>query len=124
MEIAYCPERFNPGDPNHGVRCHGSELWGVRAEKVGNGLVSLYQQLTTEDVRYVGKIEVAEAAKVIENVQRDINITLVNELARIFPELRSMLRMFCPQRQQNGIFIDTRPELMLEATAFLLIPIT
>jgi len=43
--------------------------------------------LTTEDVRYVGKLEVAEAAKVIENVQRDINIALVNELARIFPAL-------------------------------------
>jgi nucleotide sugar dehydrogenase len=47
----------------------------------------LYQRLTSEDVRYVGKLEVAEAAKVIENVQRDINIALVNELARIFPEL-------------------------------------
>ena len=43
--------------------------------------------MTTEDVRYVGKLEVAEAAKVIENVQRDINIALVNELARIFPAL-------------------------------------
>ena len=47
----------------------------------------MYRRLTTEDVRYVGKLEVAEAAKVIENVQRDINIALVNELARIFPEL-------------------------------------
>ena len=50
-------------------------------------MVELYRRLTTEDVRYVGKLEVAEAAKVIENVQRDINIALVNELARIFPEL-------------------------------------
>ena len=47
----------------------------------------MYSKLTTEDVRYVGKLEVAEAAKVIENVQRDINIALVNELARIFPAL-------------------------------------
>ena len=47
----------------------------------------MYSRLTSEDVRYVGKLEVAEAAKVIENVQRDINIALVNELARIFPEL-------------------------------------
>ena len=49
--------------------------------------VALYSKLTSEDVRYVGKLEVAEAAKVIENVQRDINIALVNELARIFPAL-------------------------------------
>ena len=50
-------------------------------------MVNLYSKLTSEDVRYVGKLEVAEAAKVIENVQRDINIALVNELARIFPAL-------------------------------------
>ena len=54
---------------------------------MGESLVNLYRRLTVEDVRYVGKVEVAEATKVIENVQRDINIALVNELAQIFPEL-------------------------------------
>ena len=86
VEIAYCPERFNPGDPAHGVR-QVARVVGCSNPDVGNGLVELYRRLTSEDVRYVGKLEVAEAAKVIENVQRDINIALVNELARIFPEL-------------------------------------
>ena len=86
VEIAYCPERFNPGDPAHGVR-QVARVVGCSEPDIGNGLVALYSRLTTEDVRYVGKLEVAEAAKVIENVQRDINIALVNELARIFPEL-------------------------------------
>ena len=86
VEIAYCPERFNPGDPAHGVR-QVARVIGCSNSEVGAGLVGLYSRLTTEDVRYVGKLEVAEAAKVIENVQRDINIALVNELARIFPEL-------------------------------------
>ena len=86
IEIAYCPERFNPGDPAHGVR-QVARVIGCSNPKIGEGLVGLYSQLTSEDVRYVGKLEVAEAAKVIENVQRDINIALVNELARIFPEL-------------------------------------
>ncbi len=86
VEIAYCPERFNPGDPTHGVR-QVARVIGCSNKDVGEGLVELYSRLTTEDVRYVGKLEVAEAAKVIENVQRDINIALVNELARIFPEL-------------------------------------
>ena len=54
---------------------------------MGAQLVDLYSKLTSEDVRYVGRLEVAEAAKVIENVQRDLNIALVNELARIFPAL-------------------------------------
>ena len=86
LEIAYCPERFNPGDPAHGVR-QVARVIGCTNPEVGGALVALYQRLTSEDVRYVGKLEVAEAAKVIENVQRDINIALVNELARIFPAL-------------------------------------
>ena len=86
LEIAYCPEGFNPGDPAHGVR-QVARVIGCSNPEVGAALVALYQRLTTEDVRYVGKLEVAEAAKVIENVQRDINIALVNELARIFPAL-------------------------------------
>jgi nucleotide sugar dehydrogenase len=86
LEIAYCPERFNPGDPAHGVR-QVARVIGCSNPEIGAGLVGLYSRLTTEDVRYVGKLEVAEAAKVIENVQRDVNIALVNELARIFPEL-------------------------------------
>ena len=86
VEIAYCPERFNPGDAAHGVR-QVARVIGCSNPEVGKALVSLYNKLTTEDVRYVGKIEVAEAAKVIENVQRDINIALVNELARILPAL-------------------------------------
>ena len=84
LEIAYCPERFNPGDPAHGVR-QVARVIGCSNPDIGDGLVGLYSRLTTEDVRYVGKLEVAEASKVIENVQRDINIALVNELARIFP---------------------------------------
>ena len=86
VEIAYCPERFNPGDPAHGVR-QVARVIGCSNPEVGHKLVELYSKLTSEDVRYVGKLEVAEAAKVIENVQRDINIALVNELARIFPAL-------------------------------------
>jgi len=86
LDIAYCPERFNPGDLAHGVR-NVARVIGCSDKEIGNSLVSLYSKLTSKDVRYVGKLEVAEAAKVIENVQRDLNIALVNELARIFPEL-------------------------------------
>ncbi len=86
VDIAYCPERFNPGDEQRTVR-KVARVIGCSNEFIGNGLVRFYQHLTSEDVRYVGKLEVAEAAKVIENVQRDINIALVNELARIFPAL-------------------------------------
>ena len=86
VEIAYCPERFNPGDSAHGVR-NVARVIGCSNPEIGEGLVALYRKLTNEDVKYVGKLEVAEAAKVIENVQRDINIALVNELATILPAL-------------------------------------
>ena len=86
VDIAYCPERFNPGDTEHTVR-KVARVIGCNNKAIGEGLVEFYKNLTQEDVRFVGKIEVAEAAKVIENVQRDINIALVNELARIFPAL-------------------------------------
>jgi nucleotide sugar dehydrogenase len=86
VSIAYCPERFNPGDSARGVRSVARVI-GCDDIIIGESLVVLYSRLTKEDVRYVGNIEVAEAAKIIENVQRDINIALVNELARILPEM-------------------------------------
>ena len=95
VEIAYCPERFNPGDAAHGVRSV-ARVVGCSNPEVGDALVQLYSQLTSEDVRHVGKLEVAEVAKVIENVQRDINIALVNELARIFPRWTWMSKTCFP----------------------------
>jgi nucleotide sugar dehydrogenase len=86
VEIAYCPERFNPGDPAHGVR-QVARVIGCSNPEVGATLERIYSKLTDADVKYVGKLEVAEAAKVVENIQRDINIALVNELARIFPAI-------------------------------------
>jgi len=86
VHIAYCPERFNPGDEANGVRKVARVIGSLNPE-IGKALIGVYSKLTSGRVDYVGKMEVAEAAKVIENVQRDINIALVNELARIFPAL-------------------------------------
>lgn len=86
VELAYCPERFVPGDPNHGVR-QVPRVVGASDAAVGEDLRQLYETLTSGGVSFVGAIEVAEAAKVVENVQRDLNIALVNELARILPEM-------------------------------------
>jgi len=86
VHLAYCPERFVPGDEEHGVR-QVARVVGAGDQKIGLDLRDLYDTLTSGGVTYVGDIEVAEAAKVVENVQRDLNIALVNELARIFPVL-------------------------------------
>ena len=86
VHLAYCPERFVPGDPNRGVR-QVPRVVGASQKRVANNLVNLYQTLTTGSVNAVSSIEVAEASKVVENVQRDLNIALVNELALILPEI-------------------------------------
>ena len=84
LDLAYCPERFVPGDEKHGVR-QVPRVIGTNNPLISNALVELYSALTTGLVFPVSSIEVAEASKVVENVQRDLNIALVNELALIFP---------------------------------------
>ena len=86
VHVAYCPERFVPGDEEHGVR-QVPRVVGASNPSVGEDLRDLYDTLTSGSVTFVGEIEIAEAAKVVENVQRDLNIALVNELARIFPAM-------------------------------------
>ncbi len=86
VDLAYCPERFVPGDPEHGVR-QVPRVVGANDREICSALAHLYNTLTIGGVHPVSSIEVAEAAKVVENVQRDLNIALVNELALIFPEL-------------------------------------
>jgi nucleotide sugar dehydrogenase len=83
--LAYVPERYNPGDPAHTVdkvvRVAGAinDYWLKVTKK-------LYK-LITKDVYGVKDLRTAEAAKIIENVQRDLNIALMNELALIFERM-------------------------------------
>lgn len=86
LDLAYCPERFVPGDSKHGVR-QVARVVGASEPEIVKALVELYSHLTSGGVTPVSSIEIAEAAKVVENVQRDLNIALVNELALIFPEI-------------------------------------
>ncbi len=79
----YSPERINPGDKEHTVTKIKKVTSGSTpeaAEKVDN----LYRSIITAGTHRASSIKVAEAAKVIENSQRDINIAFVNELAMIF----------------------------------------
>ncbi len=86
VHLAYCPERHNPGDSMNNMSSI-SRVIGSEDELVGSILVDLYSLITTGDVNFVGAMEIAESAKLIENVQRDINIALVNELSMILPKL-------------------------------------
>ncbi|MEP2689893.1 nucleotide sugar dehydrogenase [Maribacter dokdonensis] len=79
----YSPERINPGDKEHTVEKILKVTSGSTPE-VGNKVDALYASVITAGTHLAPTIKVAEAAKVIENSQRDINIAFVNELAKIF----------------------------------------
>lgn len=79
----YSPERINPGDKEHTVEKILKVTSGSTSE-IGNIVDDLYKSVITAGTHLAPTIKVAEAAKVIENSQRDINIAFVNELAKIF----------------------------------------
>lgn len=79
----YSPERINPGDKEHTVEKILKVTAGSTPE-VGKKVNELYKSVITAGTHLAPTIKVAEAAKVIENSQRDINIAFVNELAKIF----------------------------------------
>ena len=82
----YSPERINPGDKDHRLPSIKKVTSGSTPE-VADAVDALYAQIITAGTHKASSIKVAEAAKVIENTQRDINIALMNELSLIFARL-------------------------------------
>nr|CRH06332.1 UDP-glucose/GDP-mannose dehydrogenase family protein; putative Capsular polysaccharide biosynthesis protein [Candidatus Magnetococcus massalia] len=82
----YSPERINPGDKNRGVTDIVKVTSGSTPD-VAQWVDALYGQVVEAGTHMTSSIQVAEAAKVIENTQRDVNIALINELALIFNRL-------------------------------------
>lgn len=101
----YSPERINPGDKQHTVDKILKVTSGSTPE-IGNKVDALYKSVVTAGTHLAPTIKVAEAAKVIENAQRDINIAFVNELAKIF----------------NLLNIDTHAVLAAAATKWNFLP--
>ena len=83
FNVGYSPERINPGDPQHSLASVVKVVSGDTPETTER-VARLYEEVVKAGVHRVSSIAVAEAAKVIENTQRDLNIALVNELAIIF----------------------------------------
>lgn len=84
--IAYCPERYNPGDEEHTLDKVIRIVGGIDAQWA-EITKELYQSIIIADVIVVRNLKTAEAAKIIENIQRDLNIALFNELAMIFQKM-------------------------------------
>lgn len=84
--VGYSPERINPGDKEHRLETITKVVSGDTPETLDR-VASLYGSVVSAGVHRAATIKVAEAAKVIENTQRDLNIALMNELALIFNRL-------------------------------------
>ena len=84
--VGYSPERINPGDKEHRVTTIRKVTSGSTPE-AADLIDALYNEIITAGTHKAPSIKVAEAAKVIENTQRDLNIALINELALIFNKM-------------------------------------
>ncbi len=82
----YSPERINPGDKTHRIHSIKKVTSGSTSE-TADKVDDLYNSIITAGTYKASSIKVAEAAKVIENTQRDLNIALINELAKIFNKM-------------------------------------
>ncbi|WP_446811877.1 Vi polysaccharide biosynthesis UDP-N-acetylglucosamine C-6 dehydrogenase TviB [Methylomonas sp. 2BW1-5-20] len=103
--VGYSPERINPGDKQHRVTNILKVTSGSTPE-IAEKIDALYKSIITAGTHKASSIKVAEAAKVIENTQRDVNIALINELALIF----------------NKLGIDTEEVLLAAGTKWNFLP--
>ena len=82
----YSPERINPGDKEHTIS-NIKKITSGSTKKVADLIDELYRDIISVGTYKASSIKVAEAAKVIENTQRDLNIALINELSMLFNKL-------------------------------------
>ncbi|MEE8329088.1 MAG: nucleotide sugar dehydrogenase [Thermodesulfovibrionia bacterium] len=105
FKIGYSPERINPGDKAHALR-HIVKIVSAQDKKTTELLAKIYGFVVKAGIHKAPDIKTAEAAKAIENIQRDLNIALVNELAIIF----------------NMMALDTKAVMEAAATKWNFIP--
>jgi UDP-N-acetyl-D-glucosamine/UDP-N-acetyl-D-galactosamine dehydrogenase len=86
FKLGYSPERINPGDKNHTLSSIVKVVSGCDAESLDQ-IAKTYELVVKAGVHRASNIKVAEAAKIIENTQRDLNIALMNELSLIFDKM-------------------------------------
>ncbi|MFA9374972.1 MAG: nucleotide sugar dehydrogenase, partial [Poseidonibacter sp.] len=107
----YSPERINPGDKEHTV----TKILKITAgstPQIANVVDELYKTIITAGTHKASSIKVAEAAKVIENTQRDVNIALVNELALIFDTMNIDTNDVIEAAATKWNFIKLKPGLV------------
>jgi len=111
FKVGYSPERVNPGDKDHRLETIVKVVSGQDDETLEK-VAMLYEQIIDAGVHRAPNIRVAEAAKVIENTQRDVNIALINELALIFHKLAIDTQAVLEAAGSKWNFLPFRPGLV------------
>lgn len=111
IKLGYSPERINPGDKEHTLERIVKVVSGQDAETLAR-VKALYDEVITAGTHAAESIKVAEAAKVIENIQRDINIALVNELAMLFDRMDIETEAVLRASGTKWNFLPFRPGLV------------
>jgi UDP-N-acetyl-D-galactosamine dehydrogenase len=111
IALGYSPERMNPGDKEHTVERIVKVVAGSDAATL-ELVASVYEKVVTAGVHRASSIKVAEAAKVIENTQRDLNIALMNELAIIFDRIGIPTRDVLAAARTKWNFLPFTPGLV------------
>lgn len=109
--VGYSPERINPGDKTHRLTNITKVVSGSTSE-ITNEIDAIYKKVISAGTYKVSSICVAEAAKVIENTQRDVNIALINELAIIFNQLNIDTQEVLDAAGTKWNFLPFRPGLV------------
>lgn len=107
----YSPERINPGDKQHTVE-HIKKVTSGSTPEIGKKINEIYSSVITVGTHLAPTIKVAEAAKVIENSQRDINIAFVNELSKIFNRMGINTQDVLEAAGTKWNFLPFRPGLV------------
>ena len=111
FKIGYSPERINPGDKVHRLDTIVKVVSGMDAETL-DVVAKVYELVVTAGVYRAATIKVAEAAKVIENSQRDINIAFMNELSIIFNKMGIDTKSVLEAAETKWNFLGFRPGLV------------
>jgi len=107
----YSPERINPGDKTYRLT-NIKKITSGSTPQISIEVDNLYKQVITAGTHLAPSIKVAEAAKVIENTQRDVNIALINELSKIFKKLDIDTEAVLEAARTKWNFLDFRPGLV------------
>lgn len=111
FNIGYSPERINPGDKVHNFKSITKVVSGDTPETL-ECVAAVYGSVVTSGVHKAKSIKVAEAAKVIENTQRDLNISLMNELALVFDKMNIDTRDVLSAASTKWNFLAFEPGLV------------